>query len=98
MIGKNIQTAEGLKSAWAEDRRWQGVQRPYSADEVLRLRPSVQVKYTLAERGAIRLWELLHSEPYVNTMGAMTGAQAVQMVKGGLKALYLSGWQVAADA
>jgi isocitrate lyase len=98
MIRENIQTAEGLKAAWSSDRRWHGITRPYSAEEVLKLRPSVQVKYTLAERGALRLWDLLNTEAYVHTMGAMTGAQAVQMVKGGLKALYLSGWQVAADA
>lgn len=96
--GEHTQTAESLKQLWSADRRWQSIQRPYSAEEVIRLRPSVQVKYSLAEHGANRLWQLIHSEPYVNTMGAMTGAQAVQYVKGGVKALYLSGWQVAADA
>lgn len=94
----SMQTAEDLKQKWSADRRWKGIERPYSAEEVLKLRPSLTVKYTLAERGASRLWSLLHSESYINSMGAMTGAQAVQMVKAGLKALYLSGWQVAADA
>ncbi len=98
MLTENVQTAESLKTSWHTDPRWRGLTRPYSAEEVLRLRPSVQVKHTLAERGSNRLWELLHTRPYVHTMGAMTGAQAVQMVKGGLQALYLSGWQVAADA
>ena len=98
MIGENVQTAESLKEEWANDKRWLGIERPYTPEEVLRLRPSVKVRHTLAERGARRLWDLLHSESYINTMGAMTGAQAVQMVKAGLKALYLSGWQVAADA
>ena len=98
MLTENVQTAESLKTSWHTDPRWRGITRPYSAEEVLRLRPSVQVKHTLAERGSNRLWELLHTRPYVHTMGAMTGAQAVQMVKGGLQALYLSGWQVAADA
>ena len=98
MIGDTGQTAETIANTWATSSRWHGIKRPYCADEVLRLRPSVQIRHTLAERGAQKLWELLHTQPYINTMGAMTGAQAVQMVKAGLKALYLSGWQVAADA
>ncbi len=77
--------------------RFDGIERPYSPDEVLRLRGSVPIQYTLADRGARRLWELLHSEDYVNSLGAMTGNQAVQQVRAGLKAIYLSGWQVAAD-
>ena len=93
MSGEHVQ-----ELAWEKSKRWAGITRPYGADEVLKLRPSIAIRHTLAERGAARLWELLHTEDYVNTMGAMTGAQAVQMVKGGLKALYLSGWQVAADA
>ncbi len=92
------QHPENLTHQWQSEARWQGIQRTYSAADVLRLRPGIHVKHSLAERGANRLWQLLHSENYVNTMGAMTGAQATQMVKGGLKALYLSGWQVAADA
>ena len=80
------------------DGRWRGIERPYSAEEVVRLRGSVTVEHTLARRGAERLWQLLRDEEYVPTLGAMTGGQAVQMVKAGLKAIYLSGWQVAADA
>lgn len=78
--------------------RWDGIERPYSQEDVVRLRGSVQVEHTLARLGAERLWRLLHEEPYVAALGAMTGGQAVQMVKAGLKAIYLSGWQVAADA
>lgn len=89
---------ELLEESWQYDKRWQGIERPYSAEEVIRLRGSVQIEYTLARMGAERLWQLLHHEPYVNTLGALTGNQAVQMVQAGLKALYLSGWQVAADA
>src|SRR5436305_9519475 len=77
--------------------RWNGVERPYEREDVKRLRGTVHVEYTLARLGAERLWELLHTEPYVPTLGALTGGQAVQMVKAGLKAIYLSGWQVAAD-
>ena len=78
--------------------RFAGVERPYLPQDVLRLRGSLQVHHTLAEHGANRLWELLHSEPYVPCLGAMTGNQAMQMVRAGLNAIYLSGWQVAADA
>lgn len=78
--------------------RWEGITRPYTADDVERLRGSIQIEYTLARRGAEKLWEMLHTEPYVAALGALTGNQAVQQVKAGLKAIYLSGWQVAADA
>jgi isocitrate lyase len=78
-------------------RRWDGIERPYAAEDVARLRGSVRVSQTLAEMGARRLWALLHSEEYVPALGAVTGNQAVQMVRAGLKAIYLSGWQVAAD-
>jgi isocitrate lyase len=78
--------------------RWTGIERPYAREDVERLRGTVHVEHTVARLGAERLWELLHSEPYVPTLGALTGGQAVQMVKAGLKAIYLSGWQVAADA
>src|SRR5204862_6512098 len=78
--------------------RWDGIERPYSSEDVLRLRGTVEVEHTLARLGAERLWELLHTEPYVATLGALTGGQAVQMVKAGLKGIYVSGWQVAADA
>jgi isocitrate lyase len=78
--------------------RWNGIERPYTDEEVSRLRGSVKVEHTLARLGAERLWRLLQEEDYVKALGAMTGGQAVQMVKAGLKAIYLSGWQVAADA
>ena len=78
--------------------RWSGIERPYSDADVRRLRGSLPIHYTLAERGARRLWDLLQTEDYVKALGALTGSQAVQMVRAGLKAIYLSGWQVAADA
>ena len=92
------QRAQSLKDAWANDARWDGIERPYTAEDVIRLRGSFDVSYTFAEKGAARLWDLLHSEDYVNALGALTGNQAMQQVKAGLKAIYLSGWQVAADA
>ncbi|MEN3002348.1 MAG: isocitrate lyase [Armatimonadota bacterium] len=87
-----------MERDWRESPRWQGIHRPYTAADVVRLRGSVQIEYTLAKLGAERLWHLLQTEPYVAALGALTGAQAVQMVQAGLKAIYLSGWQVAADA
>ena len=87
-----------IAEEWATADRWQGIQRPYSAEDVTRLRGSVAVEHTIARLGADRLWALLHDEAYVHALGAMTGGQAVQMVKAGLKAIYHSGWQVAADA
>jgi isocitrate lyase len=93
-----MRTAEQLTHDWNTDPRWQDVQRPYLAEEVVRLRGSVGIAHTLAARGAARLWESLHSTPYVHALGAMTGTQAVQMVAAGLQAIYVSGWQVAADA
>ncbi len=90
--------AAELAASWKEDPRWQGITRPYSAEDVLRLRGSIQIEYTLARLGAERLWHLLHTEPFVAALGALTGNQAMQQVKAGLKAIYLSGWQVAADA
>jgi isocitrate lyase len=92
------QQVEELTTAWETDPRWQGIKRPYTAEDVVRLRGSIQIEHTLARLGAERLWNLLHSEPYVPALGALTGNQAVQQVKAGLKAIYLSGWQVAADA
>ena len=86
-----------IAAQWATDTRWRGIERPYGADEVLRLRGTVQIEHTLARLGAERLWQLLHSEDYVPALGALTGNQAVQQVRAGLKAIYLSGWQVAAD-
>src|SRR3546814_1591668 len=75
----------GLQKTWAEDPRWQGIKRGYGAEDVVRLRGSVLVEHTLARRGAEKLWGLLHSEPFVNTLGALTGNQAMQQVKAGLK-------------
>jgi len=89
---------EQLEREWRENPRWQGITRPYAAADVVRLRGSVPIEYTLAKLGAQRLWDLMHTEPYVAALGALTGTQAVQMVQAGLKAIYLSGWQVAADA
>ncbi|MFY1681884.1 isocitrate lyase [Micromonospora sp. WMMD730] len=89
---------ERLRTEWETDPRWQGVRRSYRAEDVVRLRGTVQEEHTLARRGAERLWELLHTEDYIHALGALTGNQAVQMVRAGLKAIYLSGWQVAADA
>src|SRR5579885_310990 len=94
----NDQYVAELTKMWETAPRWQGIKRPYTAADVLRLRGTVQIEYTLARMGAERLWKLLHSEPYVAALGALTGNQAVQQVKAGLKAIYLSGWQVAADA
>ncbi len=87
-----------LQKDWAENPRWKGIKRDYTAEEVVRLRGSLPIEHTLARRGSEKLWSLLHSEPFVNTLGAMTGNQAMQQVKAGLKAIYLSGWQVAGDA
>lgn len=89
---------ERLKDNWASQSRWSGIRRDYSAEDVVRLRPTMPIEYSIARYGSQRLWELLNNEPYINSLGAMTGAQATQMVKAGLKAIYLSGWQVAADA
>ncbi|CAN5547103.1 isocitrate lyase [soil metagenome] len=87
-----------LEEQWTSDERWKGLERVYSAADVVRLRNSFPIEYSIARMGANRLWSLIHDQDYVNALGAMTGGQAVQMVKGGLKAIYLSGWQVAADA
>jgi isocitrate lyase len=92
------EAAEKLQAQWDADSRWDGVIRPYSAEEVIRLQGSVVVERTLARNGAEKLWKLLKEEPFINSLGALTGGQAVQQVKAGLKAIYLSGWQVAADA
>ena len=91
-------TGLDMEKQWRSEKRWQGIERPYTPQEVTRLRGSIHVENTLARLGAERLWSLLHSEPYVPALGALTGNQAVQQVKAGLKAIYLSGWQVAADA
>ncbi|MDP9268649.1 MAG: isocitrate lyase [Acidobacteriota bacterium] len=87
-----------LERQWKTDLRWQGIQRPYRGADVVRLRGSVRIEHTLAQLGAERLWFLLHTRPYVHALGALTGNQAIQQVQAGLQAIYLSGWQVAADA
>jgi isocitrate lyase len=87
-----------LQESWEMDSRWTGVERTYSAEDVIKLRGSIDIEHTLARRGAEKLWKLVHEEDFVNALGALTGNQAVQQVKAGLKAIYLSGWQVAADA
>src|SRR5881398_3833825 len=87
-----------LERAWANDARWNGITRPYNAGDVYRLRGSIDIEYSLARYGAARLWELLRDEDYVAVLSAITGNQAIQQVQAGLKAIYVSGWQVAADA
>jgi isocitrate lyase len=91
------QQIAALEKDWAENPRWKGIKRGYSAADVVRLRGSFQVEHTLARRGAEKLWDLVNNTPYVNCLGALTGGQAVQQAKAGIKAIYLSGWQVAAD-
>jgi isocitrate lyase len=97
--GSQYQLAQAaIHQDWTTNPRWKGVKRPYTAEDVLRLRGSIHIEHTLARMGAERLWELLQTDPYINALGAMTGNQAVQQVQAGLKAVYVSGWQVAADA
>jgi isocitrate lyase len=99
MTRKNFQQrVDALKQTWATDARWHGVQRDYTAEQVVELQGSRVEQYTRAQEGSAKLWQLLNSEPYVHTLGALTGMQALQQVKAGLKAIYLSGWQVAGDA
>ena len=90
--------AQKLQKDWSENPRWRGIKRGYGAEDVVKLRGSVHVEHTLARRGAEKLWRLVNDEPFVNSLGALTGNQAMQQVKAGLKAIYLSGWQVAGDA
>jgi isocitrate lyase len=92
------QEAQRLQKEWTEDTRWKGIRRSYGAEDVIRLRGSVTIQYTLARRGAQRLWQMLTTEPFVSSLGALTGNQAMQQVKAGLQSIYLSGWQVAGDA
>ena len=89
---------EDLRKSWETDPRWKGIKRTYTAEDVDRLRGTVRVDYTLARMGAERLWNLLHTDDYLPALGALTGNQAIQQVEAGLKVIYLSGWQVAADA
>ncbi len=91
-------SAKELKKSWESDPRWKGVVRPYTADDVVRLRGTVHVEYSLARQGAEKLWRYIHEKDFVNALGALTGNQAMQQVKAGLNAIYLSGWQVAGDA
>ncbi len=95
---KKTEQIKEIAQDWKTDKRWKGIIRPYSAEEVYKLRGSVQIEHTLAKLGAERLWKLLHSGSFVRALGALTGNQAVQQVQAGLNAIYLSGWQVAADA
>ena len=94
----SLPTVDQIKLDWANNPRWNGVKRNYTADDVVRLRGTVHVEHSLARIGAEKLWGYLQREPFVNALGALTGNQAMQQVKAGLKAIYLSGWQVAADA
>ncbi|MFT3790226.1 MAG: isocitrate lyase [Rudaea sp.] len=94
----SLPTAEQIKLDWANNPRWAGIKRNYTAEDVVRLRGTVHVEHSLARLGAEKLWKSLHNEDFVNALGALTGNQAMQQVKAGLKAIYLSGWQVAADA
>ena len=96
--GRIRREAEELEREWMTDPRWMGVERPYSGEDVVRLRGSVRVEHTIGRIGATRLWDLLGTREYIGALGAMTGGQAVEMLKAGLEAIYLSGWQVAADA
>lgn len=95
MVQNRIQQ---LKESWRNEDRWKGIKRPYTAEDVIKLRGSLDIEHTLARRGAEKLWKMIKEEDYVAALGALTGNQAVQQVKAGLKAIYLSGWQVAADA
>ncbi|MFP3357167.1 isocitrate lyase [Planococcus citreus] len=97
MVNKQQQIEE-LNKTWQEDKRWENIERPYTAEDVVKLRGSVMIEHTLAKRGADRLYRQINEMPFVNALGALTGNQAVQQVKAGLQAIYLSGWQVAADA
>ena len=94
----SAQQVKDLEESWATDPRWKGAKRDYTAKDVVKLRGSVMIEHTLARRGSERLWRQLNEEGFIRTFGALTGAQAVNMVKAGLQALYLSGWQVAGDA
>ncbi len=94
----NPETIKFLQEQWANDERWAGIERPYTVEEMLKFRGTLKVEYTFAKAGALRLWHLLHTEGFLPALGALTGNMAVQQVEAGLKAIYVSGWQVAADA
>ena len=95
LLGEDIvaNQAEELQNHWANDSRWKNVKRSYSAEDVVRYRGSVEIAHTLADNGAKKLWDLINNTPYVNSLGALTGNQAMQQVRAGLKAIYLSGWK-----
>ncbi|MEK7744829.1 MAG: isocitrate lyase, partial [Elusimicrobiota bacterium] len=95
---ENRRECRELQKSWSSSPRWLGIERPYRAADVVRLRGSIRLHYTIAFLGAKRLWHLLNTEDYIHALGALTGNQAVQMARAGLKAIYVSGWQVAADA
>ena len=97
-MSQTLPTAEQIQRDWDSHPRWQGIDRPYTAQDVVRLRGTVGVEHSLARLGADKLWSSLREQPFVNALGALTGNQAMQQVRAGLKAIYLSGWQVAADA
>src|SRR5258706_4983574 len=97
-VNQRQKEVEALKQDWDTNPRWKGVKRGYSAEDVVRLRGSMQIEHTLAKNGAEKLWKLCNEKPFVNSLGALTGNQAMQQVKAGVPAIYLSGWQVAADA
>ncbi len=97
-MNKDVKPIIEMEADWLENPRWKGVERPYDAAEVVRLRGSITIEHTLARMGAEKLWKMMHEEDFVNALGALTGNQAMQQVRAGLKAIYLSGWQVAADA
>ena len=94
---ERFEAVDSLGLEWADSDRWEGIRRDYTAEDVIRLRGSLRIEHSLARHGAEKLWRLLAEEDYVAALGALTGGQAVQMAKAGLKAIYLSGWQVAAD-
>jgi isocitrate lyase len=97
-VDQRSKEIQSLEQDWAQSPRWKGIKRGYAAEDVVRLRGSLPIEHTLARRGAEKLWQLMHERPFVNSLGALTGNQAVQQVKAGVPAIYLSGWQVAADA
>src|SRR5205809_5223606 len=98
VVGKNPDEMKKADHDWTNNPRWKGISRNYSVSDVRRLQGNVIVEHTLARRGAEKLWSLLQAEPFINALGALTGNQALQQVRAGLKSIYLSGWQVAADA
>src|SRR5262245_48058103 len=98
MMNAREQEIAKLKKDWAENPRWSGIKRGYSAEDVVRLRGSLVIEHTLAKLGSEKLWKLCNERPFVNSLGALTGNQAMQQVRAGVPAIYLSGWQVAADA